>query len=332
MSRRSARVRGQQAPILDTPDTRRAAHLASNARARVVAAELVGSTPVPLPTDDPLSRNWQAPRTHNKDYPRNTRQNRAKTSFFSPPIPVCANSAKHPPAHLLKEKGARCFVAEQVYCAPCYHKFGVTGRRKMEDDRIEALRLHRDQPNADSSGDSAEESLADARRNYAVIIKYGCPHRNLNAHFRTAKRKNKCLCVQKYRHQGVALVDMSWNHRTRHMRLHWDLIMPPCDKFSWRPAAPLAAVAVAPDCLRAAVHNMHTHWGFKCKHEKALGHICTVATAMAIQNDGFIKAQTSPDRKTEKCYFIDFRDYISILKGLSSLWKHIKGLGPQTRL
>ena len=78
-------------------------------------------------------------------------------------------------------------------------------------------------------------------------------------------------------------------------------------------------------------HNMHRHWGFQCKHEKALGHICTVATAMAIQNDGFIKAQTSPDRKTENCYFIDFRDCVSMLKGLSSLWKHIKGLGPQTR-
>ena len=124
---------------------------------------------------------------------------------------------------------------------------------------------------------------------------------------------------------------MAWTHRTRHMRGHWDLIMPPSKQFSWRPAAPLASVAVAPDCLRAAVHNMHRHWGLASEHEKVLGHFCAVSTAMAIQKDGFIKAQASPDRKTKRCYFIDFRDYISIVKGLSSLWKHIKELGPHTR-
>ena len=166
---------GQRAPILDTPETRRAAHLASNARARLVAAELLGLTPVPLPTDDPQSRDWLAPRTHNQDY-------HPKPGFFSAPIPVCANSSHHPRAHLLKERSARYFVAERVYCAVCHGRFGATGRRKMEADRTEALRLHRDKPGADSSSDSVEESLADARRNFAVVTKHGCPHRELNPH------------------------------------------------------------------------------------------------------------------------------------------------------
>jgi hypothetical protein len=188
---------------------------------------------VPLPTDDPQSRDWLAPRTHNKGY-------HSKPSF---PQRLSRRALTHintpAPTSLKKSQRGVSWRSD----------FGVIGRRKMEEDRIEALRLHRD---------STEESLA--RRNFAVIIKCRCPHRNLNPHFRTAKRKTKCLCVQKYRRQGTAIVNISWNHRTRHVRQHWDLTKPPSDEFSWRPAAPLASVAVAPGCLRAAVHDTHRHW------------------------------------------------------------------------
>jgi hypothetical protein len=44
-----------------------------------------------------------------------------------------------------------------------------------------------------------------------------------------------------------------------------------------------------------------------------------------------IKAQKSKDRRSVACFFFDFKDFVSILKGFRSLWKHIATESAQAR-
>jgi hypothetical protein len=93
------------------------------------------------------------------------------------------------------------------------------------------------------------------------------------------------------------------------------------------------APQVTPDCLRAVISRLWEFWGKGpgATSTHRLGHICTVETAKKIQSSGVIKAQKSKDRRSVACFFFDFKDFVSILKGFRSLWKHIATESAQAR-
>ena len=289
---------------------------------------ITGKTPVPADHEDPKSPNWKV------------------TSGGNEKVLRCSNTRKHArpkwlSKHYNRQHPRASWVAERPYCSQCYKSFGAIGREAMCEDREKDVRSHRLKPEPNRAY-TAEEGRTDAKTQLSVAMKYGCHHREL---YDSQSTRKVCLCLQMYRVDGTALIDELWAHRTRKMREDWETLPESSTVFRWHHCPCLERVEVLPDCLREVVFNIWGEYG-RCGNTSVeddtcaarLGHICSVETAQKIHADGIIKAQVSTHplehgraRAGPACYFFYCKDFVSILKGMNSLWKHVKKEKPQVR-
>ena len=208
--------------------------------------------------------------------------------------PLCKHKLNNGRGLLLRNKAMRCEIAGRYYCHFCSMRLGEAGRAALVAEREVALQNY--------PFPVAEPSLHHDPRPAAVIAEYavllkaynavrkgGCKHAPL-----IGNNPRRCLCLQLYRWMGVAIVDQNWTRRTQKMREGASEVPPPSEEFKWKPASFLDNVEAQPDCLRHVMVALHSHWGGtkKVGWFSRMGHICTLETAMKIQSDGHIKAQT----------------------------------------
>ena len=237
-----------------------------------------------------------------------------------------------------KESGQRParWLGFLPYCNKCHGSFGAEGRAWLAQynhrQRALAQEAQRYRPSEAASTDvpSLESERADMLQQVNSIGKWGCRHRDVSQRIAHKLPRRLCLCNHMHRLQGVAHCDRTWKHRTRAMRVGHKEPPESSPDFRWTAADFLLDVPVVPDNLRFVVTRLMRHWGNKTKHLRRYGHICTVSTAIKIQRSKVIKAQKARNSKgvvgvkgKERCFFIDFRDCVSIIKGLESLQKHL---------
>ena len=238
----------------------------------------------------------------------------------------------------------RRWIGGMPYCHKCLHDFGDFGRqclaRENLRDRTARQNGHATQPppGAPALRDAlwwiTEREAAE--RNYKVVRDYGCSHRPWveNAVLET-NRRFPCLCAQTHRFGGVAVCDASWFENTEEMRANYETLPPSSPSFAWKDSPCLAGVEVEADCLRSVITKLWKYYrgdtGEHAENPTFIGHICTAKTARLIAESGHVKAQSGKTHRTVACFFVDFRCLTSILKGIRSLWKHLKREGDNAR-
>ena len=169
---------------------------------------------------------------------------------------------------------------------------------------------------------------------YQLVEKWGCRHRpdgNRNQVLKELKTaRSLCPCRQLFRFKGIAHIDRTWATRTRVMRVGYDNMGRSTSRFRWISAECLSDVPVVPDNLRMFVYLLWKEWGQQ--DGRRCGHFCSVNTAKLTQTSQCIKAQ-KPRKKekdepgdvgTPRAFYGDLSDCVSMIKGLHSLWRHMK--------
>lgn len=233
------------------------------------------------------------------------------------------------------------FLGGLPYCTVCVQSLSAADRERQEEQNNE-LRAHATEVQRYGPANGRHRSHfprlpdvehADMEEQLYMALRWGCRHQpHDQRHVMRCCHRRYCPCLQMFRWNGIAHLDRTWAFRTRAMRVGYEVVDAPTNAFQWSLADCLSTVEVVPDNLRFVVVALWEAWGRSSKTKLRLGHICSVETAKRIQADGLILAQNPRDAEdnvtqagSPRCFFVDFNDCVSILKGIESLWKHIKG-------
>ena len=204
---------------------------------------------MPADWEDPNSQDWEPPPDGNSKHGLRCSHYRKHRRPAMLRVKVTKTSQKTTKAY---------WIGERPYCHKCYRSFGEAGRRKMEMERRTELASHRLRPDPDRAY-TEEESLADCRAQLATALNYGCHHRDLLSHHKRRKNWN-CLCLYMYKHNGIPLIDRTWEVRTRKMREEFIPMDESSPEFRWEMARCLNDVKVHTHInINSFAYMIHQH-------------------------------------------------------------------------